>query len=272
MGKKRRRKIRLPLWFRVLLITAFLYALGIALLVITQNEILFPTVVMLGSFMFPIAYVAYFYERRFMAKVRRLNIIMAFIYGGILGVFVASIFEPIFVIRLDLLTALVIGFIEEFAKILGLVWVVKPKKHNSQLRGIILGAAVGMGFAAFESTGYSFASFLASNGNLTDTVFVTLLRGILSPLGHGTWTAILAGVLFRESTARKYHITPLVIATYITVSILHGLWDGLPSIFVNFVLPGIDFFIAEGIIGVFGMALLVRSWRVAKAREAKETD
>lgn len=264
-----RRKIRVPFWLRVFFINFFLYALGIFLLLTTGNVVLFPTVVMLGSFMIPVAYVAFFYNRNIVSKVGPLTIIESFLYGGLLGVFVASIFEPIFIQRLDLFTAFLVGFIEEFAKIFGVFWIMRKRSHRRQLNGIIIGAAVGMGFAAFESTGYAFASFLESSGNLTDTVFVTLLRGILSPLGHGTWTAIFAGVLFAESIKDKFKITRRVIETYFTVSILHGLWDGLPSIFVNYVIHGVDFIIAEGLVALAGIIILLRSWREAKKRELK---
>jgi RsiW-degrading membrane proteinase PrsW (M82 family) len=267
MIKNKKRKIKLPLWLKVFLVVLGLYALGIVLLILTENVVLFPTVVMLGSFMIPITYVAFFYERRFIAKVKLLSIITSFLYGGLLGVFVASLFEPIFIRRLDLLTAFVVGFIEEFAKIFGLYLIMRRKRHTSQLNGIIIGAAVGMGFAAFESTGYAFATFLDSGGSLTDTVFVTLLRGILSPLGHGTWTAILAGVLFKESSPMKFNITKNVGISYAAVAVLHGLWDGLPSVFVNYILPGIDFIIAEVLVALIGVIILFKSWREAKARE-----
>ena len=79
---------------------------------------------------------------------------------------------------------------------------------------LILGAAAGMGFASLESNGYAFVAFLQSHGSLSITVFVTLLRGLLSPLGHGTWTAILTGVLFRESAPNRFHITRRVIGAY----------------------------------------------------------
>jgi RsiW-degrading membrane proteinase PrsW (M82 family) len=269
MAKILDRKIKLPLWIRVFFITLALYALGVFILVITQNTVFFSTVVMLGSFMIPVSYVAFFYQRKFVARVNLVTIIISFVYGGLLGVFIASIFEPLFVQRLDPLTALVVGLIEEFAKIFGLYWIMRGRKHNLQMNGIIIGAAVGMGFAAFESTGYAFDAFLGSGGSLTDTVFVTLLRGILSPLGHGTWTAILAGVLFRESTATKFRITWPVVWAYLGMSTLHGLWDGLPAFLVNFVIPGTDIILAEGVVALIGLLILIISWHSAREREAE---
>ncbi len=47
-------------WWRVLLITFGLYLVGSVILFFTGNPILFPTVAMLGSFMIPVTYVAFF--------------------------------------------------------------------------------------------------------------------------------------------------------------------------------------------------------------------
>ncbi len=93
--------------------------------------------------------------------------------------------------------------------------IARHKRHDSEMDGLILGAAVGMGFAALESNGYAFTAFLESNGSISTTVGVTLIRGLLSPLGHGTWTAILASVLFRESRNGHFRIDLQVIGAYL---------------------------------------------------------
>lgn len=96
------------------------------------------------------------------------------------------------------------------------------------------------------------------------TVFVTLLRGILSPIGHGTWTAILVSVLFRESRAGHFRINFKVIGAYLGVSILHGLWDGLPSAITSLFGPGLDVFAGEALVALMGMFILWRRWQEAK--------
>jgi RsiW-degrading membrane proteinase PrsW (M82 family) len=195
---------------------------------------------------------------------------MAFVYGGLLGVLAASVLEPIFIRKLDVVTVFVIGLIEEFVKILGVLVVARHRRHNRELDGLILGAAAGMGFAALESMGYAFTAFLQSNGSLSSTVGVTLLRGILSPLGHGTWTAILASVLFRESKERRFRIDWQVIGTYLLVVVLHGLWDGLPAVLSALVGPGIDVFIGQLVIGAIGLFILWLRWRDGKRLALQE--
>src|SRR5712692_4569129 len=92
---------------------------------------------------------------------------------------------------------------------------------------------------------------------------VTLLRGVLSPLGHGTWTAILAGVLFRETRGRRFRLDGAVIGAYLTVSLLHGLWDGLPGLLDSFLVPGADVLAALAVVSATGLVLLWWRWREA---------
>ncbi len=210
-------------WWRVFMMGLLFYVLSLFALVLTANANLFPTVFMIGNFLVPVSYVAFFYDRRHLSHLTVPAIAQGFVYGGVLGVLAASLR------RLDVATAFVVGLVEEFAKILGVLVIARRRRHKAEMDGLILGAAAGMGFAALESNGYAFSAFLRSGGSLSLTVFVTLLRGLLSPIGHGTWTAILASVLFRESGAGHFRLNPKVMGAYLTVSILHGLWDGLPA-------------------------------------------
>lgn len=90
---------------------------------------------------------------------------------------------------------------------------------------MVLGAAVGFGFAAFESAGYAFnALFTRSGLSLWNLLETEVLRGILTPVGHGLWTAILSGVLF--ATAARYgrpRLTGAVLGWYVLVAVLHAL-------------------------------------------------
>jgi RsiW-degrading membrane proteinase PrsW (M82 family) len=93
--------------------------------------------------------------------------------------------------------------------------------------GIVLGAAVGFGFAAFESAGYAFnALFTAGGPSLLNLVETEVLRGILAPVGHGLWTAILGGTLFGVAArGGRLRLSGAVLGSYLLVALLHGLWD-----------------------------------------------
>lgn len=262
IGLKRTKKANS--WWHVLLIGLLFYFLSLAAMVLTGNPILFPTVVMVGSFMIPVTYVAFFYDRRHLSRLTVPAIAQGFIYGGLIGVLAASLLEPLFIRQLDFVTAFGVGLIEEFVKVLGILIIARRLGHDAEMDGLLLGVAAGMGFAALESNGYAFSAFLRSGGSLTLTVFVTLLRGILSPIGHGTWTAILTSVLFRESRQGHYRINLMVIGAYLGVSILHGLWDGLPGAVTVLFGQGLDVFAAQAAVGSVGLFILWRRWREAK--------
>jgi RsiW-degrading membrane proteinase PrsW (M82 family) len=221
---------------------------------------MFPTVVMVGNFMVPVAFVVFLYERRYLSRLTSQTVSLAFLYGGLVGVIAASILWALFIKNLDLVSTLKIGFIEELAKILGVMVIVRHKRHDSEMDGLmemdglILGAAVGMGFAALESTGYAFAAFLESDGSISSAVEITLFRGLVSPMMHGTWTAILASVLFRESRDGRFHINLRVIGAYLFVSILHSMWNA-----ANMVLE-LGVLIALGMIGITGLFVLRLCW------------
>ena len=264
------KKDRKTTWLRVLVTGFALFFAGIVILILTGNSNLFPTVVIIGNFLIPVTFVVFFYERRHWSQLSLPTTALSFFYGGVLGVLAASILEPIFIRQLNLFNMFGIGLIEEFAKILGVLVIARHWRHNSEMDGLILGAAAGMGFAALESIGYVFNAFLLSGGSLTITVFVTLIRGVLSLVGHGTWTAILASILFRESGNKHFHLNWKVLGAYFTVVVLHGLWDGVPGLLAAFFSPGLDVFIGQFFIGVLGLFILRRRWREARRLQSEQ--
>jgi RsiW-degrading membrane proteinase PrsW (M82 family) len=255
-------------WWKVLLTSAILYLAGLVILTLTDNPNVFPAVMMLGNFMVPVTYVVFFYERSHLTDLTLPITVTSFVYGGFVGVFAAALLEPILLHRLNLLTVFEIGLIEEFAKILGVLVIARRLSHHEEMDGLILGAAAGMGFAALESTGYAFTAFLSSGGSVSTSVAVTLFRGLVSPIGHGTWTAILAGVLFRESPGGRIRINRKVIEAYLVVAILHGLWDALPSLLDAFAVSATGILIGQAGVAAVGFALLWKGWREARARQA----
>jgi protease PrsW len=61
-------------------------------------------------------------------------------------------------------------------------------------------------------------------------VTTELLRGLLAPVGHGLWTAILGGLLFAWSTRDHFVLTARLALAYLGVSLLHALWDSMSAI------------------------------------------
>src|SRR5947199_1659057 len=101
-------------WWRILLLGLGLFLLSVFVFAVTGNPNLFPTVALIGNFLVPVSYVAFFYERRHLSQVTLVSTARAFFYGGVLGVFAAAVLEPIFIRRLTFESAFEVGLIEEF--------------------------------------------------------------------------------------------------------------------------------------------------------------
>jgi RsiW-degrading membrane proteinase PrsW (M82 family) len=204
--------------------------LSVLVTLLTGNVTLVPALVLLGSFLVPVTFVAWAFERWRDEDITTDVVVSAFVVGGLLGVLGASVAET-YLLHPSPLLFLGVGLIEEAAKLAGLLYVARriPRRHARD--GFILGAAVGFGFAAFESAGYAFTALLTVHGlSLRALVETELLRNILTPFGHGLWTAVLGGMLFREAHGGRLRYTWPLLITYLWVSVLHALWDSVPGI------------------------------------------
>jgi RsiW-degrading membrane proteinase PrsW (M82 family) len=219
-------------------LTLWLTSLVVTLL--TGNANLVPTLILLGSFLVPVTFVAWSFERWRDAHITAELIVSAFLVGGLLGVLAAALLET-YLLEPSPLLFFGVGLIEEAAKLGALVFVTRHLARRHGRDGFVLGAAVGFGFAAFESAGYAFNALLTVKGlSLTALVETEMVRSVLAPFGHGLWTAILGGVLFREAAAGRFRFNRAVLLMYLWVSLLHTLWDYTHSIALalTFVLTG----------------------------------
>ncbi|QMU75458.1 PrsW family intramembrane metalloprotease [Streptacidiphilus sp. PB12-B1b] len=202
-------------------------ALWLATVVVTYrtgNSNLVPTIVLLGSFLVPASFVVWAHER-YGADIGTDRITACFAAGGLMGVLGASLLEY-YLLSDSVWVYAGVGLIEEAVKAWALVMLTRRIPASGLRHGLVLGATVGFGFAAFETAGYAFNAVLTEQGlSLRDLVSTEILRGVLAPVGHGLWTAILGGVLFRERRNNRFVLTPTVLLTYLGVSALHALWD-----------------------------------------------
>ena len=243
----------------------------------TGNPNLYPTVILIGNFLVPIVFVAFLYDHQHFSALSTDTVATSFCVGGILGVLGASILESLLLPSvtnptqgLTLGAALVVGLIEEGCKIVVVAFLARRIPHTSQMDGLLLGGAVGMGFAALESTGYAFTALLLSQGHIEASLIETVIRGLIAPFGHGVWTGVLGAVLFRQSTPRHFRINGPVIVAFLFVSVLHALWDGLPFSIYVIIPPGIPLSITTLILGVIGIITLSVLYRQAMIQHLKQ--
>src|SRR5229473_8109607 len=265
-------------WLQVLLTGIVLFVAATLVMFLTGNPNLYPTVILIGNFLVPVAFVAFLYDHQHLSALTPATVATSFCIGGILGVLGASVLESLVLPLaanpnqgLSLGGGLIVGLIEEGSKLLVVMFLARRMRHTSEMDGLLLGGAVGMGFAALESTGYAFTVFLLSHGFVGASIVETLIRGLLAPFGHGVWTGLLAAVLFRESRPHHFRITGWVLLTYLFVSVLHGLWDGLPHSVYFIIPPGIPISVTTLVLSVVGIVLLSVEYKRAESRQMQGT-
>ena len=215
-----------PSWVRIFVAGLTLWSAAVLVTFATRNSNLVPTIILLGSFLVPVAFVTYAFGHADKVVTAQ-RIFTAFVYGGVLGVLGASVLEDAFLRQPSGPTYVWVGLIEEAVKLAAL-WLVARRLPRYTMRdGIVLGAAVGLGFAALESAGYAFNALFTMEGlSLQNLVETEVLRGLLTPLGHGLWTAILGGVLFATAAqGGRLRLSGALVGWYVVVAGLHALWD-----------------------------------------------
>lgn len=214
-------------WWKALIGGAALWLVTAAVTYTTQNTNLVPTVILLGSFLVPFCVVLFVVERA-RGTLDTTWLFVAFFVGGIFGVLGASILESR-LLEPSLWIYVGVGAIEELVKALVFLAVGARIVAKTGLKGALLGAVVGAGFAAFESAGYAFNASLTRWGSidLTALLETEAVRGLLTPVGHVLWTAILGAAIFRAASSDRYRLTGGVLLAYVVVLVLHALWDSM---------------------------------------------
>jgi len=221
----------LPKWQNFFLIGLALWIASVVVTGTTGNVNMIPTVVLLGSFLVPVTAVIWYLDHYVSPELTLRLVFYTFIVGGVLGTLAASVLES-WLRSESLLVYVGVGLIEEFAKLAALIFVARRLPRYTIRDGIVLGATVGFGFGALESSGYALTSLITIGGrevslSLGNLVFTELIRGVLAPVGHGLWTAILGGVLFGAGRGGRIRLTRRVFGAYLLVALLHTLWDAM---------------------------------------------
>ena len=193
---------------------------------ITEDEILVPTVIIVGSFLVPVTVAAFALSRKREGYLTTEEVLLGFLGAGTLGLIATAVAE-VYLLPAAAGTFIAVGVIEEVGKGAVLLAVAHQVHHREPRDGMVLGAVVGAGFAAFESAGYALQAMIdhLAARPLINIVEIEGFRAVLAPFGHITWTALLGGALFASSRAGRFHVTTRLAGTLAGVIALHALWD-----------------------------------------------
>lgn len=218
---------------------AFFFFIGfyILMLCFTQffNTNVIPGVIFLGSCMVPVSVLVFFFEVNAPRNISIFEIIKVFVWGGCASLFVTLLLDVFFDTgALDYFGAIMTGIVEEVGKMVIVAYYIK--KHNGKryiLNGMLYGAAIGAGFAVFESAGYAMRYLLLSGGGLMsqfeNMIELIYTRAILSPGGHIAWAAIsgvaIVIVLGQQEFTWGFCTNKKFIGLFLIPVIMHAVWD-----------------------------------------------
>lgn len=183
-----------------------------------------PGLIIIGAFAVPLTTLTFFWEMNAPQNIAFYQIIYIVLIGGILSMLVALVF---FNILRNNINPITIGIIEELAKTAVVIYFVRNRKYKYILNGLLVGAAVGAGFAAFETAGYALRSLLT--GSFESLYFTILWRSFLAPGGHVAWAALTGAAFCKVQGNDGFNLSlllkPRFLLTFILVVAMHALWD-----------------------------------------------
>jgi protease PrsW len=213
------------LYARIFLFIGFLYVGLFIGFEIFDNAHFFPGLIMVGSFIVPLTILIFFWEMNAPQNISIYKVVKILFIGGIMSLVTAVFFYKNIGGNTSVL---MVGFVEELAKLLVIIWFIREKRYTFILNGILIGAAVGTGFAAFESAGYALMAVLMND---FDTMYFTIFwRGVLAPGGHIVWAALLGAAI----NMVRVEDSPLTVSMlknvrfwgiFMIVVGMHAVWD-----------------------------------------------
>jgi RsiW-degrading membrane proteinase PrsW (M82 family) len=225
----------------VLICGSVLYGAILATLLGTGDILYVPSLLLVGAAVVPVTFTSFLggLDRR--GNLSFVQIAAAAALGGVIGTVVAGSLEFETIRTLGSLPTTMIGLIEESAKLavpaLMLIW-----SRPRPLDGLVLGVAVGSGFAALETMGYGFAALVGSAGQLDPVTHLLLLRSVTEPGGHAAWTGLACAALFAiRSSRRRWVGWVRFLAVFAGVVALHATWDSLATENGYFAVGGASF-------------------------------
>jgi len=217
------------LFGRCLLLTLLVFVPLYWALTSSVNPLLLPGVILIGAFAVPISTMVLFFELNTPRNVSITRVAHLFVMGAAVLLLLSTLlFE-----NLSFLTLFgppIAGVFEELGKLAALAIVTRHydvRRYSYALNGLLFGAAVGAGFASFETAGYPLVFGLQGGGDAM--VEVLRVRDLLAPFAHIVWTAMVGCLHWRARVAGTGFVGTLRSPTFQRVLFaamaLHAVWD-----------------------------------------------
>lgn len=231
-----------------------------------QNLNMLPGLFFVGGLLVNASIVVLFFETNVPRNLSLVRVLEAFFVGGVMSLVFTTALHSVFPNAgvLQFVPAMLTGLIEELGKVGAAAFFLhRTRSRNYILTGLLIGAAVGAGFAVFETAGYIFNFFNAGGGaiaTLSDQMGMAkeissqyyeiasssmmnnlIERAVLAFGGHVAWCAVEGGALalcdegdgFKPGHLTDLHFIPYLIGCIV----LHGIWDAAVPILGDGIIP-----------------------------------
>jgi len=227
----RSRALRLRGWpwrsVAVLVVGIVLYVAVLLVLLDTEDPVYIPVLLLLGAGIVPLTLTTLVTEVEAVRRLSATQVAACAVLAGVVGGVLAGQLEVDTVRQLGTLPWLLVGLIEESAKLAVPVALFAWRRPGLRaVDGLVLGVAAGSGFAAMETMGYSFVALLRSGGQLPLVDDLLLNRALGSLGGHAAWTGLACAAFFAIRASRHRWVGVLrFLVTFGAVVALHAQWD-----------------------------------------------
>ncbi len=273
------------LFSRVLFMCLITYVLLYICFDFFGNGNALPGMIFIGALAVPLSCLVFFMEVNVPRNISFYEVLKVFFIGGGASLVVTLILFTFISPgeTLDYAGATIVGIVEEIAKFAVVAYFIKKNKEvNFVLNGILIGAAVGAGFATFETAGYILNNGLQSGKEIM--MIVLWLRAVLAPGGHVAWAAISGGALLLVKRNQPFKMSQVFdkkfLGFFLLAIALHAIWDmpiyigvsGIPVI--PFVLTIAAWVILLVLIsaGLKEAARIAAAARIKEVQEAQQTE
>lgn len=195
--------------------------LALLFLVFRSNNAV-PGMIFIGSLTVPFSLLIMFFEINVFQNISVYQLLTVFLVGGILSLVATMILYSLIPSGngVSWESAITVGFIEETAKMLIIASFINRFHLNYIFNGLLIGAAIGAGFAVFETAGYT-----GQYG------IVTLLMRSWQAIGtHTIWSAIMGAAIIlakerHQPVTGSNMVAPKFLRFYLLAIFLHSAWD-----------------------------------------------
>ena len=200
-----------------------------------NNSMMLPGVMMVGAFAMPLSVLIYFMEMNTPRNISIFAVMSALFAGGAITLTVTLLLFERFDIFSRFIGASSAGIIEEVAKMFVVIAVFgRSRTLKWGQNGMLLGAAIGCGFTAFENAGYAFTRLLQSNFSMIVFADNMMTRASHAAFTHIVWTSNAAAALWFVKGDRPFSAAMLKDGFFLRIfassMVLHMLWNAPVSL------------------------------------------